>query len=307
MLRVVLLAFILLGCSHSKSTKDGLPQWVQKPEASCPAGNICGVGEGKDLAEASALARAEIAKYFETNILSSFETHLSSQDDTISENTSDYVQEQVDVALKGVSIKESHIKESSTYAYAQLNKAKVHRVYQQKVKEIDASISNSMKSEKLSDLLKAESAYAERSYYEELITLIGYSVFPAPYQRNAITSKIRSITKNIRIKVEGKSERNEIEDTLSATLGKVGIKTSNDNFTHILTYKLNSKELYMKVSGFKKVKVTLSVTILKKGRGNRQSIESTVAKTGRTKENALELATKQALYEIDNKLLSIQF
>ena len=154
---------ILLSLIFSlKSWGEG-PKWITQVSGFCPKTEICAVGVGSDINQASTSGREELAKIFKVKIASDTYIKTRSEMEGTSEEISGDVfelsqkdiAELTDVVLQGSFLKQSHQKGIRSYALMAIDREKGARIIKGEIDLLDEKMENLYREGKRGSIFKA--------------------------------------------------------------------------------------------------------------------------------------------------------
>ncbi|RLA63011.1 MAG: hypothetical protein DRQ89_08025 [Epsilonproteobacteria bacterium] len=285
---------LLLILFYSMNSWGKVPSWISNLEKSCPKTEICAVGVGRDLNQASAQGREELAKIFKVKVAS--DTFIKTRSEMT--GTSEFIEgdifevsekdisELTDVVLEGSFLKKSYAK-NKTYALIVLNREDGARIIKGKIDTIDEKIENLYKEGRRGSIFKAIGFFIPR---EELNAkydfLVRNKVPPRVSLKRLLELKKKFLDKKVTIYMasKGPARHKEIRDFFTSLLLKMGyrvVTSKSEKHNYSVDFYLDWKEQYLKVSGFVKYQYDLklySYNVVKIKIGN---VSETITETGR--------------------------
>jgi hypothetical protein len=116
------------------------PLWIDNPGMTFSKNDIYAVGNGKDLSEAKSNARAEIMKYFETNISSKFQGNMSATEESTDKTSQEQLSETTGGIIKGINITNTYKDKDGFYALAVLDKKKTIAELEYEIENLDSKM-----------------------------------------------------------------------------------------------------------------------------------------------------------------------
>lgn len=246
--------FMFVSCA-SAAKKDGTkvnkssktPEWTQNGNSSMfpQSAYITGIGSADDIDSAKDRARGEISKVFSTDIqatsmVSESERTVSSSKGSMTESSSEIGEDLRAVSkktLEGIEIAEVWQDKNSFrwYALAVLERAKIRRIYRDKLagveeqlsiyeKQMDSAETNmdkAMAALKIKPLLKTKS-----SLEEDLKVIGGSGSFSGLESASALQQKAEAAISALGIYVEVVPANIRIQTEVATTLTSLGMKVS---------------------------------------------------------------------------------
>lgn len=303
-MKYILASFLFFG---SVLAKD--PSWVLNPSRICKKSQLCAVGEGVSLNRAETEARLGISKVFKTQIKSKFTTSLTSKNGSMSEQTSDEVEETTNGIVEGVEILKTHETETGFYALAALDKRKAAQALKTQIEMLDDKLKVLMSED--SDALKVqvEQVYIKRQALNERYAFLSGFELPSMTSYEKVFKARRDAAAKLLLHVKLKEETPKfIEPILVQSLGKIGYRITSgegnhSNATHKVWGEYTSEQQHLKVDGFVKYRFLLNLKAMNKKNIESGNLTFSVVETGRSykqaKENALPLIKEYIEKNID--------
>ncbi len=273
--------FVLSGCSmfnrrSSLENVHNVPEWVTEPMANCREQfELCASGEGVSLSLADLNARKAMASIFETEVTSELTSAATTygamgfDDPKLEEKMSIQLTEKVDQLLEGVSIRERAQVDGVYFALAFLDKMQAWKKLEKEIDEIDAQLIEMKKLKRRSSLKKMYALYDLRGNLNERYSFLRGKSLP----QKVTLADIKEIqfgesseAKKIKFEISADISEETFEH-LETMLSGYGHKiVSDDEYDVKLSGKVEQKQEYMNVKGFKKFSfVFYLVTRNKKG------------------------------------------
>ena len=276
MVKKIALFLILPACAGVP--KKNRPAWIAAPSGACAETEFCAVGVGTNLPAAKADARAEIMRFFRSDIDSTAKFSETGDSSAASLDTA------LSAAgvLEGVEIIMSFEDGEETYALAKLDKIVAAEQLRTKIDQNDAEIERHLSANTkrgARDAMRVESARRELNNQYQILTGGGIDE-PANYE--AAFAKIRNLpgrTYSVNITGDG---ADEIETAVAAALSDNGNKVSDKNPERKITGKITASEQFINVDGFVKYKYILRLDSVESGK-KIGVMETSVIETGRDK------------------------
>lgn len=307
--------FVLAGCSSSRKKSDtalldntdseksmNIPKWVYSAQESCSKSLICASASGQDQAASDLNAKKSLGSIFETKIKSRFEVeqhdYSSSEVNEMMERVSDYVSESVDTVLKGAYIKDRHVKDNLYFSLAVLNKMKASKVLSTEIEQLDDQIDYLFSQGKKSSIFKLHMLFDQREILNQKFIILTGIEKKSNYSFSKINSlkyKGRKLSR-IKLKAVNSVPRTTIKwmESMFTDMGFKVIKESNSDY--LVKVKYFTKELYLKVRGFKKFSFSI-VAEAKNNAGEKIGVStSEIVSTGRNEQDAF-LKVKEKLQD----------
>lgn len=286
-----------------------IPAWVNAPEESCKSYQLCAVGEGAGLMMASANARKEISKVFETKVKAKLKSNEFYLDDKMSSQIQNEIEEVTENVLKGVEIKETFDDGTSFYAFAYLNKIDASKSVKEDIDKIDAEMVSLKNQRGLKSYRKLKQLYNKREYLNERHRFLTKSGVRSPISyKDILKGRALVASTIIAIDLEG-DQTGEMAKTISLALTeneyKVVEKKYQKRATHHVVGEFTSKKQYLKVSGFEKYEFTLQLNSQRTNGKKLGSITMTEVATGRDYAQALGNALKMIRTNLKEKIIEL--
>jgi hypothetical protein len=237
------------------------PDWVEKTADACSSDEICAVGDGDSLNSAKSDARANILKYFETNINSRFQSNLTLNNEEIKELNSDELSETAKGIIKGIKITQTHDDNKFFYALAVLDKKKMADEIKFDVEKLDAKMQTLLEDGSPSTALQLEKMFSKREEMNKKHMFLTDKSIPEKVKYKDVY-KNKSVNRlSFYISLEGEElpmgELSSLKNKLSSIITNSGNKVSKNAETadRILSGRVTLAEEYIKVEGFKKLRV----------------------------------------------------
>ncbi|MGK0367687.1 MAG: hypothetical protein ACI9QD_000825 [Thermoproteota archaeon] len=298
------LILIVSACSSNKKKmnkgkekvkRSVVPEWVYSPMDICNERNeICASGEGDSLAEADANARKSLASIFETNIKSSFSSFSSSTGEGMDPSMHEYaaetfkqINETVDQALEGVTIKQRADKDKVFFALARLDKRKAAEALRSEIKNVDEKLKQAHALNKRSMLRKMMTLFKLREDLASRYQFLSDRNLKSPVTLadiNKIKYGTTAQVKMILLKIKDGSR--DVKLSLKNILTQIGHKVVSRNAGRIdikIKGGLESSKEHFNVNGFVKFTHTLTLTALNKKNEKIGSILKSMTAMGRSK------------------------
>lgn len=287
------------------------PEWVNKLDTDkklCKKDNeICAVGIGESESLAKSNARAEILKYFKTQISSKFTSELSLVGKEVSESSSERIEEITEGAISGIDIRKTDEDETNYYALAVLNKKNAAKTLRNEITKLDEMIKTLSASGDGKDIFEMEEKYIERESIYERYLLISKTKLPAPISFKEMFAKKKQITKNVLVKVTIEEEGKKLVSGLvKKELSALGYKSVANNQSHDLLGKFYPEKMYMNVDGFEKYNFILEITAQNK-KGEKNTIKESFQTVGRDYDQAYSKAIESVSDYLNKNLKKINF
>ncbi|EQC42924.1 LPP20 lipoprotein [Bacteriovorax sp. BSW11_IV] len=287
------------------------PEWVNKLDTDkklCKKDNeICAVGIGESESLAKSNARAEILKYFKTQISSKFTSELSLVGKEVSESSSERIEEITEGAISGIDIRKTDEDETNYYALAVLNKKNAAKILRNEITKLDEMIKTLSSSKDGKDIFEMEERYIERESIYERYLLVSKTKLPAPISFKEMFAKKKQITKNVLVKVTIEEEGKKLVSGLvKKELSALGYKSVANNQSHDLLGKFYPEKMYMNVDGFEKYNFILEITAQNK-KGEKNTIKESFQTVGRDYDQAYSKAIESVSDYLNKNLKKINF
>jgi hypothetical protein len=310
-----ILAFLLVSCAHLKKpaptpeSARELPEWAYAPQGACEEGReICTSGEGLSAKEADAHALSALAAVFETKVSSEFSHFQSSQGlsstlGQVKESSALNLKSEVDQYLQAVQFKERFKKKGLHYVLASLDKDKVATLIMSSLEKLDEELSalwqkkNRVSYRKMIKLLWEREALADR------LTIVDRAKRSAPVHLKDIANWHQNILKEKKMGLKGQMP-DWVKDQLKSMLSEVKIVPGIDGDESI-EVKWDTKQEFLKVSGFSKWSQRLTISYVNSAVGNRGTLDIQEVASGRSAEDAELKMKKNLITELENNLFRL--
>lgn len=307
----------LLGCSSlkkeptppqkkvSNSTNSGEnPAWILNPIDFCGSKKLCAVGEGVSLSQASASARAALARKFTSSISTDYQEMISSNGASTDQFNTEVIREITEIEIEGVETIESFETNVGFYALAAIDRNSLAKNYLDEINKLDSEIEKKVTSQNLGAKLNLKELFLARETLNQRRHFLIKKRKPSRYKYNDILDALESSNKRFAL-VYTSEENENIHNMLKSLFERSGLVFSQNeakaNF--LINVQLTEKEEYMKVSGFEKFRFGLQ---LKSIDGSSQKLLGTLTTesimSGRNRDQALEKALVALENECKEKL-----
>jgi hypothetical protein len=239
------------------------PDWVHSPEKFCKRSELCAVGEAGGFNLASANARREMAKIFQTQIKSTFTAKTVALNQDVYDEVSSEVNEMTDEILMGVEIKERFEDSDGVYALAVLDKMKTSTIFKDEISKLDEKMEVLFSDAGNHSVIMLKKYYEKRSLLNERYRFLTGGAIPEKISYKEIYNKIKKATegKLIFVEFDGKASK-DIEGLVVKFLTDMGFKvatSASPKVTHFVSGTYTSEKAYMNVPGFEKYKFLLNL------------------------------------------------
>jgi hypothetical protein len=237
------------------------PDWVDKTDGVCSSDDICAVGSGDSLNSAKSDARANILKYFETNINSKFQSNLTLNNEEIKELDFDDLSETANGIIKGIKITQTHNDGKIFYALAVLNKKKAGNEIKFDMEKLDAKMQTLLEDGSPSTALQLEKMFSKREEMNKKHLFLTDKSIPEKVKYKDVYENKSVNRLSFYISLEGEGlpagELSGLKNKLSSIITDSGngISKNAETADRILYGEVILAEEYVKVEGFKKLRV----------------------------------------------------
>lgn len=301
------------------STED--QEWVNDNGQStvyCSSSNyLCAVGQGATIAMASAKARVELAKIFETKISETTTMKSATTQNQLEmtqppkgskwENLQKEVKEEAGMDLEGVEIKlTTHVK-NSYYALAVLDKNQAKDRLKEKMNKIDESIESNYKKDSFIAYLQLKRNFLKRSYLNNHYQIVSGQFYKEKWTKDHLAEKEKCCSRPISLKLNFNQESSseELKGFVSQSFSDLGFElTSQESESRYkVEVKWLVKDLYIKVQGFQKYEFSLELNAKDAQSGKIvEALQMGSVQTGRDLEQAQEKAYNEIKSQLYSKL-----
>jgi hypothetical protein len=266
--------FLLAACAGA-DTAPGRPDWIDFPSGGCSDDEFCSVGIGNTPAAAKSDARAEIIKWFKSEVKSSARF---SESDSGSSARADVLEEAGGI-IEGVQIKETFYDSESYYALAAFDKKAGAAALKLKIDALDEKMSALPAGASLRELAGLYDLRAELNRQHHFLSGAGVPDV-VKYDRIA-AARDAFKGRAYRIEIENKEIAAAVKRALTENGARVS--ASGEKIAGTLTI----TEIPINVDGFVKFQFdlhldsaagSLSITETETGRSRAQVLESVMPK-----------------------------
>ncbi len=290
-----------------------LPTWVENTSKECRSTQLCAVGMGTSVNTASADARANLAKIFQTKVYSKFTSVISSDSKNDEMNSSLENQETVEGDLSGVEIAKVHATADAVYALAVLSKTKLAEETKQKIETLDKESKELINDNTLRSARVLEKNYEARRPLEEKYLFLTKQKVPEVISFAKIKAALDAALKGILIclvvetvEFDEKKFEQMIHSALTKNKYKVA-KNSNAKCSHTLVGKASLSKEYLKVDGFEKYSLNVSLSSVDKDEKSSGSIELKSVVSGRDQKQIVQKINAELLALLEQDILKLNF
>ncbi|TDJ03629.1 MAG: hypothetical protein E2O68_09815 [Deltaproteobacteria bacterium] len=260
---VKIILFLILFSFNSFGQR---PKWITHVGSSCPKTEICAVGVGADLNQATTRGRDELAKIFKVKIAS--DTFIKTRSETLGfegevfEVSEKNVSELTDVALKGSYLKNSFQDGSKIFALIALNRESGARIIKGEIKVLDEKIENLYREGKRGSIFKAIALFSPREKLEAKHDfLVERKITPIVSLKSVLKKRDQFLKKKVSILFKTKVPK-EIKDYFTSLLLKMGyrvVTSKTSKYNYSVDLYLDWEEEYLKVPGFVKYRFNIKL------------------------------------------------
>jgi hypothetical protein len=268
------------------------PSWITHVSKSCPKKEICTVGVGADLNQATTRGRDELAKMFKVKVSS--DTFIKTRSETsgttefvegdLWEVSSKNVAELTDIVLEGSFLKKSYKDENRTYALVALNRENGARILAGEINSLDEKIEHLYGEGRRGSIFKAIGLFIPREKLDAKHDfLVRSRVTPKVTLKKLLKKKEEFLKKKVTVLFKTKVPK-EIKDYFTSLLLKMGyrvVTSEKSKYNYSVDLYLDWAEEYLKVPGFIKYKFNLKVYSYNLVRIKIGTLTETTMKTGR--------------------------
>ena len=237
-----------------------LPDWIKNPTC---GDNLCAVGHGNTLDLATADARNNIQKIFETKISSKFKNEVTQ----IIDQSSELIQEETEGILKGTTIEKVFEKGSDYYVLAVLDKTKVANDLEFEIEMLDRKMSVLLDDNTIASSKKLEEMYKKReNLNRKYLFLTGKEIKEEVEYKNVFKNNKNNFSKAGSYYVNIENE--ELRSFLTNLLIENGINIVNNSSSakKVLSGKIINKKEFLNVDGFEKYSFNLNLQLVSNGK-----------------------------------------
>ena len=237
-----------------------LPNWIRNPDC---GDDICAIGHGNTLDLATADARNNIQKVFETKVSSKFRNEVNQ----VIDESSEVLQEESEGILKGTNIEKVFERGSDYYVLAVLDKEKVANDLEFDIEMLDRKMSVLLDDNTISSSKKLEEMYKKREdLNRKYLFLTGKEIKEEVEYKNVFKNNKDNFSKAGSYYVNIEDE--ELKSFLTNLLIENRIKIVNNSTSakKVLSGKITSKKEFLNVDGFEKYSLTLNLQLVSNGR-----------------------------------------
>jgi hypothetical protein len=299
-IKLILLSILFFCASANAQSR---PDWIDNPSASFKSNEIYAVGTGESARAASADARANILKYFQTNIDSKFSGSLRGENNTATKLSQADIAETTNGIIKGINITNTYKDKDGFYALAVLDKKKTINELDYEIDQLDSKMKILSEDKSPSNSSQLEKMYLLRAELnKKYMFLTDTSIKEKVTYEDIFKSNQEREKLNFYIAIKDDYGIAQLKNKLSSLINENGNTSSNDigRANRILTCHITLEKQYMKVDGFEKYKVNFRIEN-KNGSSVVGVIAQSYTETGRDIEQIYEKAFAQfAIYLDEN-------
>lgn len=277
------------------------PDWIDNPGKTFVNQEIYAVGFDKTLKAAQSEARANILKYFETNINSSFQAELSGQNDVSTRLSKEEMQENASGIVKGIIISKTYQDKDGFYVLAVLDKRKTINEIGHDIEALDAKMQILLENADSSNAAQLKKMYLKREdLNRKYLFLTGTQVREKISYGDVFNALKEKAPLSFYIAVkEGRGQSKGITPLKNAVIklinGEGYVVSSNiEKADRIITLYITLEEQYLNVQGFEKWKTTFRLECRDGSRGI-GVVTNEYTDTGRSIDQIYEKALSQFL------------
>ena len=294
-LNKIVCALIFASAFAVNANAQSRPDWVDNPGKTFFNQEIYAVGSGKTLNEAQSDARANIVKFFETNVNSKFQSAQSGSNNSFDNLSRAEIEETSRGIIKGINITKVYQGKDAFYALAVLDKERSVKEILYDIDQLDAKMRTLLDSGDAKNAAQLERMYLKR---EELnrkhLFLTGARVTEkVKYDEIFRVSKDAKPLSFYLAFVEDKLVAGNpvIKNKLTKFINDEGFVVAGDieKADRVITVYVAVQEQYINVSGFRKYKISFRIEC-KEGSKTIGSIAEEYTETGRTLDQVYERA-----------------
>jgi hypothetical protein len=304
------LFIILLSAFNAAIGADVRPEWIDNPESGFFNKEIFAVGFGETLKEAQSSARAEILKYFETNITASFTGSLSADDAKTSKLSREDIEETTNGIIKGIVITNTYKDKDGFYALAVLDKEKTINELAYEISKLDSEMKLLLEDEASANTSQLKKLYLQRAEINKKYMFLTDKTVEEHVKYEDIFKKAKSqgeLSFYLSFKSKGYSEAATIlQNKLSVLITDNGSTVSDDIklANRVLATYITLDKQYLNVGGFLKYKVSFRIEC-KNGKQVLGALSESYSEAGRSVEQIYDKAVEQFLNYIENNYLDL--
>lgn len=289
------------------TAKAHAPQWVNDNGA-CSSNEICVVGSGTSLKEATEDARAELAKYFQTKVsvnnkVSNFTNQIGLRVDEakFSEWTSKAIETESEEIIVGAQVVRSEQDGGTFYVLMSQSKTMLAKMLKERIEKIDNE-NNGL------DAKNTRFVYpmiwnnlTQRQFYLDRYNLVSLVPINSKITLEKISQRLKE-ERPIKIGLYAKKEKMppklmHLMEKIFSPL-KIVFVPSKQNPDYKMRTELIYEDEYFKVEGFKKLNIIFKIELADKKEKVLGRVSTSSIQTARSKDQCLSLA----LEDIENQL-----
>lgn len=168
------------------------PAWIDQPDQSCRAGELCAVGMAEGRIAAELKAREALALIFESRIVSETRVNqsLDSADQLLGgqwrEEIASEIRQSTDMVLRGSTIRETYEDSDSAYALASLNKRQAADSLAELIRELDLVNKTVFEKPTRSDVIRLLKNFEVRDHLAQLRRVVAMDELSSPVSREQV-------------------------------------------------------------------------------------------------------------------------
>jgi hypothetical protein len=269
-----------------------LPPWVYSPYDECNQNlELCAVGEGGSLKEATSLARTNLASIFEVEVKSELNIENSSQQyfpwqGDVRQEVNQSVTESISEVMETVQIKKYHKHKKMTFALSTLDRVKVSELLLKRLEKLDDELNVLWSKKSRMNLRKIMRLYLEREKLNERYSIVSGSGLSARMTFKDIFEWRSSMPQSEALALRIGQAPDWMTEKIKELLTEAGFKIVKGDADKAVSLNVESIREYLNVKGFEKYTFTLNLTSFEKGEKNKILTTSETV-TGRTQSDAL--------------------
>jgi hypothetical protein len=288
------------------------PAWINNPESECfKLSELCSVGIGTSRSDAIRSAKIEMAKIFSTKISSEFSGSLKANAKDTNEELQENINEQTQAVLEGVQVKKVFDQNDGFYVQVALDKRKAAEGIKLKITDLDNEIKSIYEVKETNGKFQLKKLFVKRQALNQNYLFLTGSEITSPIASDLVFKSSKESLKGILVHIH--FEEKEPKPFEAATIKfftDMGYKVTtgaviSELATNSISGKVISEKQFLSVKGFKKFKVILKVSAsnIKKHETGHLNLEAT--ETGRNYQQAYELAEKDILNDLKDKIVEL--
>jgi hypothetical protein len=288
------------------------PAWINNPDTECfKLSELCSVGIGTSRSDAIRSAKVEMAKIFSTKISAEFTGSLKTNVKETNEELQENIKEETQGILEGVQVKKIFDQNDGFYVQVTLDKKKASEGIKLKITDLDNEIKSIYEDNRKSGKIQLKKLFVKRQALNQNYLFLTGSEITSPIASDLIFKSSKESIKGVLVHIHfEEKEPKQFEAATIKFFTDMGFKvttgtTVSELATNSISGKVISEKQFLSVAGFKKYKVILKVSAsnIKKHETGHLNLEAT--ETGRNYQQAYELAEKDILNDLKDKIIEL--